>query len=129
MWLDNFLLVPKRLDSWISLAISAESELEKVLHGKDIWRTLWSNGVNPHDIHWRIIAFLKKVISAKSYQLALTEKEAGQKESCQTPKILEAGNGLITLLRCTHVQPFRKKEMQVHHCGLDPRGQSHACRC
>ena len=69
MWLDNFLLVLKRLDAWISLAISAESELEMVLHRKDIWRTLWSNGVNPHDIHWRITAFFKKVISAKTINL------------------------------------------------------------
>lgn len=47
------------------------------------------------------------------------------KEGCQTPKILEAGNRLITQLSYRHVLPFKKNKIQLQKQRLCPRGYSH----
>lgn len=52
---------------------------EMELHGKDLWRTLLSSGVHPHDVHRRA-TFFKSVISEKDYQFAWKVKEKGQNE-------------------------------------------------
>lgn len=82
------------------------------LHGKGIWRTLLSNGVNPHDIHQRTTTVLKKVIPAKNCQLALTVKQAGQNErglsDSQNPRSRKEDDKITQMQTCVTTQ---EKEM------------------
>lgn len=51
--------------------------LDMELHRKDLRRPPLSNGVNPHNIHWRAMTFLKE---RSICQLPLKVKEAGENE-------------------------------------------------
>lgn len=92
-------------------------------------RTLFSNHVNPHDIHARPTKLLRMLYQQKHCQLGLKGAERGQDER----RVLDFQNSTlktIKLLSCKQVLPFQEKEGDFKGGALGSEGiaSSHALK-
>ena len=69
------------------------------LSRKDLWRTLLSDGMNPHRFHRRPTKFLRMLLKQKYFHPGLKERERETewKEGCQTSKILHGYKQVLSL--------------------------------
>lgn len=66
----------------------------------------------------------ENVIQQKHCQLELNERKEKIKEGCQTSKIRQAENRLITLLRCKFIYPSGKRKDDSKSGATGPEGEA-----